>query len=59
MLGLVLDDLTQVGGLIEKIVMLFDGKTVESEQSTKPRTSFMTALNMTQFKLFVKHHTEG
>lgn len=56
-LGLVLDDLTQVSGLIEKIMVLFDGKSVDSgEQSITPRTSFMTALNQKQFKLFVKHH---
>ena len=57
-LGLVLDDLTQAGGLVEKIMVLFDGKTVESGGETiKPRTSFMTALNRSCFKLLVKHHS--
>ena len=56
-LGLVLDDLTEAGGLVEKIMVLFDGKTVDSGGILiKPRTSFMTALNMKQFKLLVKHH---
>ena len=56
-LGLVLDDLTQANGLVEKIMILFDGKAVESGGETlKPRTSFMTALNMSCFNLLVKHH---
>lgn len=56
-LGLVLDDLTQAHGLVEKIMVLFDGKAVESGGETfRPRTSFMTALNMSCFKLLVKHH---
>ena len=56
-LGLVLDDLTEAGGLVEKIMVLFDRKTVDSGGILiKPRTSFMTALNMKQFKLLVKHH---
>lgn len=51
------DDLTQAVGLVEKIMVLFDGKTVESGgEMFKPRTSFMTALNMSCFKLLVKHH---
>ena len=56
-LGLVLDDLTQSASLVEKIVVLFDGKSVESGGNLiKPRTSFMTALNMKQFMLLVNHH---
>ena len=54
-LGLVLDDLTEAGGLVENIMILFDGKsqTVQVDSGgilIKPRTSFMTALNMKQFK---------
>ena len=38
-LGLVLDDLTQAHGLVEKIMVLFDGKAVESGGETfRPRT---------------------
>jgi hypothetical protein len=56
-LGLVLDNLTQTGGLVEKIMVLFDGKTIKSGgQTIKPQTSFMTALNRSFFKLLVKHH---
>lgn len=56
-LGLVLDDLTEASGLVEKIMVLFDGKAIEPGGETiKPRTSFMTALNMSCFKLLVKHH---
>ena len=56
-LGLVRDDLTDVGGILEKIMVLFDGKSIDvGGETIKPRTSFMRALNMKQFKQLAAHH---
>ena len=56
-LGLVLDDLTNVGGILEKIMVLFDGQNIDvGGETIKPRTSFMTAVNMKQFKQLATHH---
>lgn len=56
-LGLVLDYLTNVGGILEKIIVLFDGQNIDvGGETIKPRTSFMTALNMKQFKQLAEHH---
>ena len=50
-LGLVHDDLTHVAGILEKIMVLFDGQNINvGGETIKPQTSFMTALNMKQFK---------
>ena len=56
-LGLVLDDLTNVDSILEKIMVLFDGQHIDvGGETIKPRTSFMTALNMKQFKQLATHH---
>lgn len=56
-LGLVLDDLTHIDGILEKIMVLFDGQHIDvGGETIKPRTSFMTALNMKQFKQLAAHH---
>ena len=50
-LELVLDDLTNVDGIVGKIVVLFDCKDTDMGGETiRPCTSFMIALNMKQIK---------
>ena len=59
-LGLVLDDLTNVDGILEKIMVLFDGQSIDvGGEIIKPRTSFMTALNIKQFEQLATHHRLG
>lgn len=56
-LGLVLDDPTNHTAISEKIMLLFDGKTIEQNSvSLHPRTSFMTSINMPCFEKLAKHH---
>ena len=56
-LGLVLDDPTNHTTISEKIMLLFDGKTIEQNSvSLHPRTSFMTSINMPCFEKLAKHH---
>ena len=56
-LGLVLDDPTSHTAISEKIMLLFDGKTIEqSSVALRPRTSFMTSINMPCFQKLAKHH---
>ena len=44
----VLDDSTNIDGILE---ILFDGQSIDvGGETIEPRTSFMTALNMKQFK---------
>ncbi len=55
-LGLVLDDVTDYTNLLEKVMLLFDGKAVAHQRtSVKPRTSFMTAVNLRCFSGLSKH----
>ena len=56
-LGLVLDDPTDAKAICEKIMLLFDGNSIEQHSSSvSPRTTFMTSLNMPCFTKLAKHH---
>ena len=56
-LGLVLDDPTSHTAISEKIMLLFEGKTIEQNSiAFRPRTSFMTSINMPCFNKLAKHH---
>ena len=56
-LGLVLDDPTDAKAISEKIMLLFDGNTMEQQSSSVcPRTTFMTSLNMPCFRKLATHH---
>ncbi len=55
-LGLVLDDITDYTKLLEKIMLLFDGKPIAYKGGTiQPRTSFMAAVNQEAFSGLAKH----
>ena len=50
-------DPTNHTAISEKIMLLFDGKTIEQNSvSLHPRTSFMTSINMPCFEKLAKHH---
>lgn len=56
-LGLVLDDPTSHNAITEKVMLLFEGKTIEQNGvALRPRTSFMTSINMPCFRNLAKHH---
>lgn len=56
-LGVVLDDLTDYKGILEKIMLLFDGKPIETnDERLHPRTSFLASVNMQCFDSLAKHY---
>ena len=56
-LGVVLDDLTDHRSILEKIMLLFDGKPIEkNDERIQPRTSFLASVNMQCFESLAKHH---
>ena len=56
-LGLVLDDPSEVRAIHEKVMILFEGQSIEQKDETiKPRTTFMTSLNTPCFRKLVRHH---
>lgn len=60
-LGAVLDDLTESKSILEKIMLLFDGKPIieASGERIKPRTSFIASTNMDCFQSLSKHQRLG
>lgn len=53
-LGVVLDDYK---GILEKIMLFFDGKPIEAnDERLQPRTSFLASVNMHCFESLAKHH---
>ena len=56
-LSLVLDDPSDATMIVEKVMLLFDGKKTEQQgQVVLPRTTFMTSVNMDCFRKVMSHH---
>ncbi len=56
-LGVALDDLTDSKSILEKIMLFFDGKPIETnEERLQPRTSFLASVNMNCFESLAKHN---
>ncbi len=54
---MVLDDLTDYKSILEKIMLFFYGKPVETNyERLQPRTSFLASVNMPCFESLAKHN---